>query len=96
MSRPMEAVVVGAGNRGYYCHGMYAQRYPHHLRCVAVAEPDPLFRDRFGDLHNLPSERRYASWEDLIAAGQLAPALINTTQDRMHMASTRQRMDSAE
>jgi predicted dehydrogenase len=67
---------------------MYAQRFPHHLRYVAVAEPNPVLRERFGQLHGIPTERRYATWEDLIAAGQLATALINTTPDRVHMAST--------
>jgi predicted dehydrogenase len=88
MSQPLEAVLLGAGDRGYYCHGMYAQRYPHKLRYVAVAEPDAVLRDRFGDLHNIPRERRFPSWEELVGMGQLAPALINTTPDRVHMAST--------
>lgn len=87
MSKPLEAVLLGAGDRGYFCHGMYAQRYPHKMRYIAVAEPDPLRRDRFGDLHDIPKERRYASWEDLLSAGQLAPALVNTTSDRVHAAS---------
>src|SRR5512134_3493997 len=88
MSAPIEAVLLGAGDRGYFCHGMFAQRYPHKLRYVAVAEPDAALRNRFGDLHDLPPERRFASWQDLLAAGQLAPALVNTTPDRVHAAST--------
>jgi predicted dehydrogenase len=88
MSQPLEAVILGAGDRGHYCHGMFAQRYPHKLRIVGIAEPNPVLRDRFGDLHQLPPERRFASWEDLIAAGQLAPVLMNTTPDRVHAAST--------
>jgi predicted dehydrogenase len=87
MSKPIEAVLVGAGNRGFYYQGMYAQRFPHRLRYVAVAEPDPVLRDRFADLHDIAPARRFASWEELIAAGQLAPALVNTTPDRVHVAS---------
>lgn len=88
MSQPLEAVILGAGDRGHFCHGMFAQRYPHKLRIVAVAEPNQVLRDRFGDLHKLPPERRFASWEDLIAAGQLAGVLMNTTPDRLHAVST--------
>ncbi|MCC7354563.1 MAG: Gfo/Idh/MocA family oxidoreductase [Anaerolineae bacterium] len=88
MAQPLEAVMVGAGDRGFHCQGMYAHRYPHRLRYVAVAEPSPVLRDRFGDFHNIPKEQRYPSWQDLIAAGQLAPALVNTTPDRVHKAST--------
>ena len=73
MTQPLDAVILGAGDRGHFCHGMYAQRNPHKLRIVAVAEPNPVLRERFGNLHQLPSERRFATWEDLIAGGQLAP-----------------------
>jgi predicted dehydrogenase len=85
---PIEAVLLGAGHRGFYYQGMYAHTYPHRLRYVAVAEPNPVLRDRFGDFHCIPLERRYASWNDVIAAGQLAPVLVNTTPDRVHADST--------
>jgi len=88
MTQPLDAVILGAGDRGHFCHGMYAQRNPHKLRIVAVAEPNPVLRERFGNLHQLPSERRFSTWEDLIAAGQLAPVLMNTTPDQVHAAST--------
>ena len=86
--RPLEAVLLGAGNRGFHTQGSYALRHPDRLRYVAVAEPNPTLRDRFGDAHGIPAERRYASWQDLLAAGRLAPALVNTTPDRVHFAST--------
>jgi predicted dehydrogenase len=88
MAQPLEAVMLGAGNRGFEAQGMYAHTYPQRLRYVAVAEPNPLWRDRFGDFHQISRARRYQSWEDLIAAGQLAPALVNTTPDRVHADST--------
>ena len=88
MSQPLNAVILGAGDRGHYCHGMYAQRYPHKLRIIAVAEPNPELRERLGNLHQIPAERRFATWEDLLAVGQLAPALMNTTPDRVHADST--------
>ncbi len=80
--------MLGAGDRGYYCQGMYAIRYPHRLRYVAVAEPDQALRDRFGEVHGIAPGHRYASWEDLLCGGQLAPILVNTTPDRAHMASS--------
>lgn len=94
MPEPVEAVLVGAGSRGYHTHGMFAMRNPGRLRYVAVAEPSPTHRDRFGDLHGIPAERRYASWQDLIAAGKLAHALVNTTPDRVHLASTVAALDA--
>lgn len=82
MSQPLEAVLVGASGRGYRCHGMCAQKYPHKLRYVAVAEPDPVRRDRFGDLHNIPQKRRYASWQDLITVPPLFGLCARASQMR--------------
>jgi predicted dehydrogenase len=85
---PIEAVMVGAGNRGYLVFGAYAQRNPDRLRFVAVAEPDEARRARFGDAHEIPQERRFASWEDLVRAPRLGQAALNATMDRTHHSST--------
>ena len=88
MSKPVEAVLVGAGHRGREAYGAYALRYPHQLKFVAVAEPIAERRERFARDHGIPPERQFTSWEELYARGQLAPALINCTMDRDHVAST--------
>ena len=74
--------------RGTFAYGAFAEAHPEHVRFVAVAEPDPERRARFAARHHLPPERCYQSWEDLIAAGQLAPALVCCTMDRLHVAPT--------
>ena len=88
MPRPVDAVLVGAGMRGYYNHGRYAREHPDTLRFVAVAELDAAKRSRFARAHNLPPERCFGSWEELVAHEQLAPVLINATNDGVHYAST--------
>ncbi len=88
MPQPVEAVLVGAGNRGRDAYGAYALRYPHQLKFIAVAEPIAERREKFARDHHIPPERQFASWEDLYAQGQLAPALVNCTMDRDHVAST--------
>src|SRR5581483_9194183 len=94
MQQPITAVACGAGQRGYYAYAPYALAHPDQLRYVAVAEPDPVRRDRFGDAHAIPAERRFASWEALFAAGKLADACVNTTQDQQHVASTFAALDA--
>jgi predicted dehydrogenase len=74
--------------RGTFAYGAFAEAHPEHVRFVAVAEPDPERRARFAARHHLPPERCYESWGDLIAAGQLAPALVCCTMDRLHVAPT--------
>ncbi len=88
MTQPITAVLLGAGNRGYHVYGPYAQEYPDELHFVAVAEPHQARRERFAQAHNIPAERQFASWEDLLAKGQIADVLFNTTPDQTHLAST--------
>jgi predicted dehydrogenase len=88
MSQPITAVLLGAGSRGHFSYGPYAQAYPHELKFVAVAEPHPVRRERFAAAHSIPPERQFATWEDLLAKGRIADALFNMTQDQTHHPST--------
>lgn len=86
--RPVELVMVGAGNRGYLAYGAFALRNPDEARFVAVVEPDDGRRARFATAHGIPPERQYRSWEEIAGRPPLAPALINATLERTHRAST--------
>ena len=88
MTDPVDLVLLGAGGRGTSAFGHYALTNPHRARFVAVAEPIAERREAFARAHAIPPERCFATWEDLIAAGQLAPGLVNATMDRMHVPST--------
>ncbi|GAA3924799.1 Gfo/Idh/MocA family oxidoreductase [Actinomadura viridis] len=80
--------VVGAGLRG----SAYAARVPAsgRGRVVAVAEPDPVRRERFAAEHGIPPERAFPGWRELVAAGareasgRLADGVIIATQDAEH------------
>jgi hypothetical protein len=48
---PVEAVLIGAGVRGTFAYGAFAEAHPEHVRFVAVAEPDPARRARWAALH---------------------------------------------
>ncbi|MHB1294532.1 MAG: Gfo/Idh/MocA family protein [Anaerolineae bacterium] len=87
-SRSVEIALLGAGSRGTHAYGAYALMHPHRARFVAVAEPDPVRRERFADEHGIPQERRFATWEDLLAQPRLAEALVNATMDQTHVPST--------
>jgi predicted dehydrogenase len=88
MPEVQELVMIGAGNRGYHAYGSYAVAHPDEARFVAIAEPDAARRARFAETHAIPPERQFSSWQALLDGPALAPAAINTTQDRMHHAST--------
>src|SRR3990172_7629583 len=84
MSQPMEAVLLGAGSRGFGALAGYAGRHPDRLRIVALAEPDPEKLARAATAHEIPAERQFTDWQDLLAAGQLAPGLLNATMAKTH------------
>lgn len=94
MRSPVEAVLIGAGGRGARAYGAYALRHPDRLKIVAVAEPDPERRDRFARGHEIPGENVFHGWEDMMARPQIAPALINTTMDQMHLDSSLAALDA--
>ncbi|UVI28336.1 Gfo/Idh/MocA family protein [Paenibacillus spongiae] len=84
----LTAVLIGAGARGAGSYAPYALDFPHELKLIAVAETDPVRRERTAEAHSIPPERCYASWEELLAEPQLADIAIICTQDRMHYEPT--------
>jgi len=88
MPKPLEAIAIGAGHRGTDAYAPYALEHPDALRFVAVAEPDEARRHRFAERYGVPRENCFATWQELVARGQLAPAAFNCTMDAMHTPST--------
>lgn len=82
-SKPVTAVVVGAGGRGTG-YSMFAQAYPDRLRIVGVAEPLEYNRQKMVDLHDLPNENVFTDWREIAARPRMADAVIIATQDAMH------------
>jgi predicted dehydrogenase len=76
-------LIVGAGSRGATFAG-WARRHPEAARVVGVAEPRAAYRDRLGDEHGIPPERRFRDWREAAAAGPLADAAVIATLDREH------------
>jgi predicted dehydrogenase len=85
MNKPIEMVLIGAGQRGAHAYANYAFQHPEEVRFVAVAEPDPVRRKQFAEEHDLDDSQCFESWEALIEAGQLGRAAIVATQDQMHV-----------
>jgi predicted dehydrogenase len=92
--RPLDAVMVGAGSRGFFAYGPYALAHPDEIRFTAVAEPDEGRRRRFAEAHGIPPARSFASWEELMDGPPVASVAVNATMDRTHLASTSALLES--
>jgi predicted dehydrogenase len=88
MSITVTAVLLGAGRRGFHVYGNYAIKYKKKLKFVAVAEPIQKRRNKFAKLHDIPSERCFERWEDLLSKEKLADVAFICTQDQMHTEPT--------
>jgi predicted dehydrogenase len=88
MTAPLELVVLGAGHRARDAYGPYVEAYPDQARIIAVAEPNPVRRQQFAERFDIGDAMCFDSWEMLLDRPQLAPALLNLTQDQMHVSST--------
>jgi predicted dehydrogenase len=84
MMRPVDLIVVGAGNRGSR-YAEYALEYPERLRIVGVAEPRPYFRERLAGAHRIPPGSVLSDWRHLAERPRLADGAIIATQDTMHV-----------
>jgi predicted dehydrogenase len=80
---PVSLLIAGAGSRGS-TFADWVRRHPDEARVVAVAEPRDAYRDRLGDIHDIPADRRFADWREAAAAGRLADAVVIATLDREH------------
>lgn len=80
------AVAIGAGERGHHTFGKWALEHPDELRFVAVVDPDPARRSRFGDPHGIAEELRFTTVDDLFARDRMAEAVVVASPDRAHFA----------
>jgi predicted dehydrogenase len=86
MNQPINAVLIGAGQRGTEAYGPYALQHPEQLRFIAVAEPDLDRRERFARQHNIYPDNQFQTWEPLLAGPRLGQAALVCTQDQQHTA----------
>ena len=82
-TREITVAVMGAGSRGRE-YTAYGKLFPGTLRVVAVADVNAARRNRMGDDWNIPAERRFGDFHELLAAGKLADILIVSLPDDLH------------
>ena len=92
MAKKIKVVLIGAGGRGMgYARG--AKSFPELYDIIAVADPIECRRNYVRDLYNIPEERVYTDYRDLLAEGKIADAALICTMDRDHFAPTMQAIE---
>ncbi|MBU0510788.1 MAG: Gfo/Idh/MocA family oxidoreductase [Chloroflexi bacterium] len=86
MSEIIQAILIGAGQRGADVYGAYALRHSDQIQFVAVAEPNPGRRGRFAAQHGIPPENQFETWEHLLDRPTMGQAALVCTQDQQHTA----------
>ena len=84
--RPVEFIVIGAGQRGAGAYAPYALDNPRDARIVGVAEPRDDRRAAFVRAHGIPEGNACSDWRELLERERFADAVIVATQDRDHFA----------
>lgn len=90
---PINAILLGAGNRGANVYGRFALTHPWLFRFSAVADPNIERRDTFARLHGISSKRSVDSWEKLLDAAGPRDVVFICTPDRLHHEQTMAFMD---
>lgn len=81
----IKLILIGAGGRGK-AYTDTAKQLGDKYEVVAVAEPLEGRRNYIKQLHNLPDDRCFPSWEPLLALPKMADAAVICTMDRDHLA----------
>lgn len=83
LDKAITAITLGAGNRGNV-YGGYALQYADQLDIVGVAEPNAIRNERYAQKHNIKTDNRFNTWEDVFKKPKFADAIIITTPDNLH------------
>lgn len=82
--KKLTVVLIGAGNRGrtYTKYMKQSEKF----EIVGVAEPLEDRRELVRELHNIPEENCFDTWETLLARPKFADIAIIATSDALHYA----------
>ncbi len=83
--KKLKVIVIGAGGRGLGYTDMMAEM-PDNYEVVGVAEPIQDRREHVKNLHNIPEDKCFDTWEKILDIPKFADIAIISTMDRMHTA----------
>ena len=85
MSKQVTLAVIGAGARGFG-YVQFAKNFPDRLKIVAVADPDPVRRERMAKEYDIPTDMCFTCYEEFCSRPKMCDAVAICTQDNLHEA----------
>lgn len=76
-------IIIGAGSRGQRYAGIMAVS-PDKFQVVGIAEPIKSRNKSLKDMHNIPEDKCFESWEQILSLPKMADFAVIATQDGMH------------
>lgn len=80
---PIKVIVIGAGDRGRTYTGIM-KNHPDKFKVVGVAEPIVSRRESVKEIHGIPEENCYVTWEHILDRPKFADVAIISTMDQLH------------
>ena len=84
MSKPITAIIVGAGHRALI-YAELAITNPELMKIVGVADPNPVRREMCMKKFGFSEDMCFESAQELAKHGKLADTIINGTMDHQHL-----------
>ena len=90
--KQLKLILAGGGDRGS-SYIKYLDKNPEKFVLVGLAEPVKAKREYLRDKYNVPHDKCFESWEDLLALDKFADIAMICTQDKMHYAPAMKAID---
>lgn len=87
MNRPIKIIIIGAGSRGN-TYARYAKMFPEAVQVVGVSDINDYRLKLLSDLHDVPQERRYGDFSEILSVPKFADAAVICTPDDVHYKPT--------
>lgn len=89
----LTGIVIGAGSRGMDAYAPYLLTHPEEGQIVAIADLNPIRREKFATRFAIPAERQYENYQALLAEDKFADFAIVATPDQLHVEPAIQAME---
>lgn len=93
IGKPLDCVIVGAGNRGWL-YSQYAAQYPQDMKIAGIAEPIKARQEKFKKEYGLDDTRIFETWEHVFDRPKFADFVIVSTIDKHHYGAAMKALET--